>query len=211
MQRLLTPRMHCRLLSLCPSLSFSGWVRKQEDDIRFLLTTESSSLSEEPAAQMSHPHPAAAAPPMSTTFFTLVHSSMNLNAPVSMVTEVTDHLKSASVMERLLHFPRVKTVSLQVHAATPSSAPVQRLFSVEGLVLTPKGNRLCDERFQQLLLLHFNKYFSDMESLCRASGKGQGWMCPTLWLRIIHHDTLLCLQFVKALSSWFVLVKVTKK
>ncbi|XP_041837775.1 uncharacterized protein LOC121637653 isoform X2 [Melanotaenia boesemani] len=85
------------------------------------------------------------------------------NAPMSVETEVIDYLKSAPVMESLHHFPRVKKVALRYNAATPSSAPVERLFSVGGLVLTPKRNRLGDERFQKLVLLRYNKYFSSKE------------------------------------------------
>ena len=82
---------------------------------------------------------------------------------MSVETEVIDYLKSAPVMESLHYFPRVKKVALRYNAATPSSAPVERLFSVGGLVLTPKRKRFGDERFQRLLLLRYNKYFSGME------------------------------------------------
>ncbi|KAL7830498.1 hypothetical protein SRHO_G00316250 [Serrasalmus rhombeus] len=56
-------------------------------------------------------------------------------------------------------FPLVKKVSLKYNAATPSSAPVERLFSLGKLVFTPKRNRLTDKRFEMLLLLRCNKWF----------------------------------------------------
>ncbi len=38
-----------------------------------------------------------------------------------------------------------------------SSAPVERLFSLGGQVMTPRRSRLSDARFQQLVLLRANK------------------------------------------------------
>ena len=142
------------------------WVseKPRKDYIKFLLTTECSPLSEEPPAQMPDPHPAAAAAaPSEDDFFSFDAQLDDSNAPMSVETEVIDYLKSAPVMESLHHFPRVKKVALRYNAATPSSAPVERLFSVGGLVLTPKRKRFGDERFQRLLLLRYNKYFSGME------------------------------------------------
>ena len=74
-------------------------------------------------------------------------------------TEVTDYLKSSPDMQSLNTFPRIKQICLKYNTSTPSSAPVERLFSLGGLVLTPKRNRLSDRRFERLLLLRFNHHF----------------------------------------------------
>uniref|UniRef100_A0A8C5FPP2 BED-type domain-containing protein n=1 Tax=Gadus morhua TaxID=8049 RepID=A0A8C5FPP2_GADMO len=107
------------------------WVKEEtkRDHITFLLTTECRSLpTEEPAALMPDaPQPA-----------------------------ITSYLNSAPVMESLHQFPRIKRIALRYNAPTPSSAPVERLFSLGSLVLTPKRNRLGDGRFQRLLLLRYN-------------------------------------------------------
>lgn len=77
-------------------------------------------------------------------------------------TEVMSYLKSADTkMDMLKQFPTIMEICLKQNAATPSSAPVERLFSLGSLVLTPKRNRLSDQRFEKLLLMRFNHCFED--------------------------------------------------
>uniref|UniRef100_A0A3B4HCG3 HAT C-terminal dimerisation domain-containing protein n=1 Tax=Pundamilia nyererei TaxID=303518 RepID=A0A3B4HCG3_9CICH len=74
--------------------------------------------------------------------------------------EVAEYLKSgATVLDSLNHFPMIKKLSLKLNAATPSSAPVERLFSLGNLILTPKRNKLSDHKFEKLLLLRYNRWF----------------------------------------------------
>ncbi|CAM4605850.1 unnamed protein product [Leuciscus chuanchicus] len=76
--------------------------------------------------------------------------------------EVLEYMRSGS--EVLNRFPRVKAVFMKYNTATPSSAPVERLFSFGGLVLTPRRNRLSDKRFEKLLLMRYNHPFcADVE------------------------------------------------
>ena len=78
--------------------------------------------------------------------------------------EIVDYLKSKEMkMDSLNEFPRIKKLSLRLNTATPSSAPVERLFSLGSLVLTPKRNRLSDKRFEKLVLLRYNHYFGIYE------------------------------------------------
>uniref|UniRef100_A0A8C1V5X7 HAT C-terminal dimerisation domain-containing protein n=1 Tax=Cyprinus carpio TaxID=7962 RepID=A0A8C1V5X7_CYPCA len=58
-------------------------------------------------------------------------------------------------------FPRIKVISLRYNTATPSSAPVERLFSQGNLVLTPRRNRLLDKRFERLTLMRYSLLFKD--------------------------------------------------
>lgn len=62
-------------------------------------------------------------------------------------------------MDTLNRFPLIKKFSIKYNAATPSSAPAERLFSLGKLVFTPKRNRLTDKRFEMLLLLRYNQWF----------------------------------------------------
>lgn len=74
--------------------------------------------------------------------------------------QVVDYFKSgAQGMDSLNGFQLVKKVSLKYNATTPSSAPVERLFSQGELLFTPKRNRLSDQKFEKLLLLRYNHWF----------------------------------------------------
>lgn len=78
-----------------------------------------------------------------------------------MDTEIAEYFKSGVEIDMLNKFPRIKTVFLRFNTPPPSSAPVERLFSLGSLVLTPRRNRLSDKRFENLLLLRFNHYFEE--------------------------------------------------
>ncbi|XP_065126262.1 uncharacterized protein [Paramisgurnus dabryanus] len=75
--------------------------------------------------------------------------------------QVADYIRSsAQNLNSLCEFSLIKKISLRYNAATPSSAPVERLFSLGKLVFSPKRNRLSDKRFEKLLLLRYNHWFS---------------------------------------------------
>jgi len=70
--------------------------------------------------------------------------------------EATEFLNDAKKLECLRKYPTVKKVFLKYNTIIPSSAPVERLFSLGGLVLTPKRKRLTEVRFERLFLMRFN-------------------------------------------------------
>lgn len=75
--------------------------------------------------------------------------------------KVADYFKyGAQEIDSLNGFALIKNISLRYNAATPSSAPVERLFSLGKLVITPKRNRLSDQKFEKLLVLRYNHRFN---------------------------------------------------
>ncbi|XP_040209165.1 uncharacterized protein LOC120940399 [Rana temporaria] len=75
--------------------------------------------------------------------------------------QVADYIRStAQNVYSLCGFSLIKKILLRFNAATPSSAPVERLFSLGKLVFSPKRNRLSDQKFEKLLLLRYNHWFS---------------------------------------------------
>lgn len=84
------------------------------------------------------------------------------DAPALVETEIASYFSSGPVMENLHQFPRITKNALCCNAPTSSSAPVERLFSLESLVLTQKRIRLSDGRFQRLPLMRYNRYFSQV-------------------------------------------------
>ena len=84
------------------------------------------------------------------------------SAPNAIESEVNDYLSNAKQYECLNKYPKVRELFLKFNTSIPSSAPVERLFSLGGLVLTPKRNKLTDARFEKMLLMHYNKGFLDL-------------------------------------------------
>ena len=58
-------------------------------------------------------------------------------------------------------FPLVKKVFVAKNTLLPSSAPLERLFSIGGQILTPRRNGLSDENFEELLMLRANRHLEE--------------------------------------------------
>ena len=86
-------------------------------------------------------------------------SDEDLTTHNAIESEINDYLSNAKQYECLIKYPKVKNLFTEFNTTIPSSAPVERLFSLGGLVLTPKRNRLTHARFEKMLLMHYNKHF----------------------------------------------------
>ncbi|PWA19238.1 hypothetical protein CCH79_00014600, partial [Gambusia affinis] len=59
-------------------------------------------------------------------------------------------------LECLQDFPRVKQLFLKYNTTLPSTAPVQRLFTQKGNLMTSQRNFLTDDYFERIQLLRYN-------------------------------------------------------
>lgn len=59
-------------------------------------------------------------------------------------------------LDCLQEFPRVKQLFLKFNTTLPSTAPVQRLFSHKGNLVTSQRNFLTDDYFERIQLLRYN-------------------------------------------------------
>lgn len=86
--------------------------------------------------------------------FAKTGSVHNISVQQEMELYLSDEAKQ---LDSLKKFPAVKEVFLRYNTPIPSSAPVERLFSTGGQILTPRRCRMSDEHSEMLLLLNSNK------------------------------------------------------
>lgn len=82
------------------------------------------------------------------------------STPESEEEELQRFLKSKNCDINLLeNFPKIKKLFIKFNTALPSSASVERLFSIRNTVLSPFRGHLNDDLMEHQLLLKVNKKF----------------------------------------------------
>ena len=62
--------------------------------------------------------------------------------------EAVEYFKNAKTLECLSRYPKIKQLFLKYNVTIPSSAPVERLFSVGSLVQSSRRNIITDVIFK---------------------------------------------------------------
>lgn len=89
---------------------------------------------------------------------TPVTSNVAMSAENRAKIEAMNYLEDPSKdINSLSKYPLIYGLFVRFNTDLPSSAPVERLFSAGGLILTPRRNKLSDATFEKLLMLKTNK------------------------------------------------------
>uniref|UniRef100_A0A3B3SK52 BED-type domain-containing protein n=1 Tax=Paramormyrops kingsleyae TaxID=1676925 RepID=A0A3B3SK52_9TELE len=82
--------------------------------------------------------------------------------------EVMDYLRCGGYeLHTLNQSPNIKNVFLKYNTPTPSSAPVEHFFSLGGIVLTPRRNRLSEVQVMLVVLEGLSLFIVTLQKQCK--------------------------------------------
>lgn len=81
---------------------------------------------------------------------------------LSLEQEISNFLNKSPTknLDSLTETPTIKKVFVKFNTPLPSSAAVERVFSVGSAVLTKKRGKMTDENFENVLMLKCNKHLT---------------------------------------------------
>ena len=94
-----------------------------------------------------------ASPRKKKNFFAGLYRSSSTQSTSELDLFLADSTKKTS---SLVKYPTIKEMFLKFNAALPSSASVERLFSVGGSIFRPTRSRLSDSNFEKMLFFKVN-------------------------------------------------------
>ena len=125
-------------------------------------------------------------------FFSLaIETYENTDATAEVDMYLTDTSRD---IECLVKFPGILKLFKKYNTPLPSSAPVERLFSLGGQILIPRRNRMTDAHFERQSLLRANKLF------VRINKKVE---IVLIELTVVCDEMTIICYFVVLLSFWY--------
>ena len=88
-------------------------------------------------------------------FYFEMQEPVNTDASIQVELYLTDPSQELACLNKV---PLIRQLFVKYNTPLPSSAPVERLFSLGGQILTPRRNRLGDENFERQVMLRANSF-----------------------------------------------------
>ena len=92
-------------------------------------------------------------------FFAILSEKRRASSQTTEIDEVTEYLKDTSEdIQSLNKYPHIRQLFLRYNTGLPSSAAVERLFSLGGRIFAPLRTRMSSSHFEMMMFMRVGKY-----------------------------------------------------